>query len=178
MPGQAIRGGAKVIQLRCKERHIREFIAIAGDLNKICTEKDILFIVNDSLEVALAVGADGLHVGQEDLPVAIARKLLPIDMILGVSVSTVNEAKIALADGADYLGVGAIFPTATKEAAGAVGIAASKRLKSPLDLPLVAIGGINKDNLKEVMKAGADAAAVISAVMGAEDVAKATRQLI
>jgi thiamine-phosphate pyrophosphorylase len=175
---QAIRGGAKVIQLRCKERSTGEFLSIAGDLKNICAEQEILFIVNDSLEVALASGADGLHVGQDDLPVAVARKLLPIDMILGCSVSNVAEAGLALADGADYLGVGAIFSTATKESAQAVGIARIREIKKSVNLPVVAIGGINKDNLKEVMKAGADAAAVISSVMGAEDVEKETRQLV
>jgi thiamine-phosphate pyrophosphorylase len=175
---QVIRGGAKIIQLRCKERNTREFLAIAEDLKKACAEKDILFIVNDSLEVALAVGADGLHVGQEDLPADIARKLIPIDMVLGVSVSTVGEAKQALADGADYLGVGAIFSTATKESARAVGVERIKEIKHAVSLPVVAIGGINKDNLKDVIKAGADAAAVISAIMGAEDIEAAARQLV
>jgi thiamine-phosphate pyrophosphorylase len=175
---QAIRGGAKVIQLRCKERSSREFLSIARDLKIICSDKDILFVVNDSLEVALASDADGLHVGQDDLPIVAARKLIPIDMILGCSVSTVEEAGTALADGADYLGVGVIFSTATKESARAVGIARIKEIKKSVNLPIVAIGGINKDNLKEVMKAGADAAAVISAVMGAEDIEKATRQLV
>jgi thiamine-phosphate pyrophosphorylase len=175
---QAIRGGAKVIQLRCKERSIKEFLSIAGDLKKICSEQGILFIVNDSLEVALAVGADGLHVGQDDLPVAAARKLLPIDVILGCSVRTVEEAKVALSDGADYLGVGAIYTTATKESAEAVGVGRLKEIKKAVDLPIVAIGGINGNNLSEVMKAGADAAAVISAILGAEDVEKATRQLV
>jgi thiamine-phosphate pyrophosphorylase len=175
---QATRGGAKVIQLRCKERSIREFLSIAGDLKKICAEQKVLLIINDSLEVALAVGADGLHIGQEDLPVAVARKLIPIDMILGCSVSTVVEAKTASADGADYLGVGAIFSTATKESARAVGTERIKEIKKSVNLPIVAIGGVNKDNLRDVIKAGADAAAVISAVMGAEDIEKATRQLV
>ncbi len=175
---QAIRGGAKVIQLRCKERSIREFLSIAGDLKKLCAEHDVLFIVNDSLEVALAVGADGLHVGQEDLPVATARRLLPIDKILGCSVRTVDEARVARSDGADYLGVGAIYPTSTKEAAEVIGLTKLREIRQAVDLPIVAIGGINKSNLKAVMKAGADAAAVISAVMGAADVEKATRQLV
>jgi thiamine-phosphate pyrophosphorylase len=175
---QAIRGGANIIQLRCKERNIREFLSIARDLKNICVEKDILFIINDSLEVALAIGADGLHLGQEDLPVAIARKMIPIDMLLGCSVSTVDEAGKALADGADYLGVGAVFSTATKESAGSVGVERIKEIKQAVGLPLVAIGGINKDNLKGVIQAGADAAAVISAVMGAADIEAATRQLV
>jgi thiamine-phosphate pyrophosphorylase len=175
---QAIRGGAKVIQLRCKERSTKEFLSVAGDLKDICSKQQILFIINDSLEVTLAVGADGLHVGQDDLPVATARKLLPIDVILGCSVRTVEEAKVALSDGADYLGVGAIYTTATKESAEAVGVGRLKEIKKAVDLPIVAIGGINGNNLSEVMKAGADAAAVISAILGAEDVEKATRQLV
>jgi thiamine-phosphate pyrophosphorylase len=175
---QVIRGGARIIQLRCKEGGIRDFLSIAVDLKKLCAEKDVLFIINDSLEVALAIGSDGLHVGQEDLPVAIARKMLPIAMLLGCSVSTVEEARMALVDGADYLGVGAIFSTATKESAGAVGVARIKEIKQAVDLPLVAIGGINQDNLKDVIKAGADAAAVISAIMGAQDIEAATPQLV
>ncbi|MGD1120083.1 MAG: thiamine phosphate synthase, partial [Dehalococcoidales bacterium] len=174
---QLIRGGAKIIQLRCKEGNTRDFLAAANDLKKMCAARDILFIVNDSLEVALAVDADGLHVGQEDLPAAIARKLLSIDMLLGVSVSNVAEAKKALADGADYLGVGAIFATATKESARAVGIEMIKEVKQAVDLPVVAIGGINENNLKGVIEAGADAAAVISAILQAKDIERATMQL-
>jgi thiamine-phosphate pyrophosphorylase len=175
---QAIRGGAKVIQLRCKEKSIREFLSIAGDLKKLCAEHDVLFIVNDSLEVMLAVDADGLHIGQEDLPVAKARRLLPIDKILGCSVRTVDEARVAWSDGADYLGAGAIYPTSTKEAAEVIGLAKLGEIQQAVDLPIVAIGGINKSNLKAVMKAGANAAAVISAVMEAADVEKATRQMV
>ncbi|OGN99304.1 MAG: thiamine-phosphate diphosphorylase [Chloroflexi bacterium RBG_13_52_12] len=175
---QAIRGGAKVIQLRCKERSTRDFLTIAMELKAVCSEYAILFIVNDSLEVALACGADGLHIGQDDLPAKTARKLIPIDMILGISVSTVDEAKAALAEGVDYLGVGAIFVTPTKESAKAVGLGRLKEIKKAFDLPVVAIGGINKENLSAVMKAGADSAAVISAVLGAKDVEKVTRQLV
>ncbi|MFA5308042.1 MAG: thiamine phosphate synthase [Dehalococcoidales bacterium] len=175
---EVIRGGAKTVQLRCKERVVREFLAIAKDLKKICRDKDALFIINDSLGVALAVGADGLHIGQEDLPAGITRKLIPIDMILGVSVRTKAEAAQALADGADYLGVGAVYATATKESAKEIGLDGLREIKQSIDLPLVAIGGINKDNLKEVIEAGADSAAVISAVLGAEDVARAAAQLV
>jgi thiamine-phosphate pyrophosphorylase len=175
---QAIRGGAGVVQLRCKEGSTGEFLRMAKDIKQICVEHGILFIVNDSLEVALASNADGLHIGQDDLPAATARKLIPIDMILGVSVNTVAEAGTALADGADYLGVGAIYSTATKEAAKAVGVGRIKEIKKVLDLPIVAIGGINKNNLKEVIRAGAGSAAVISAVLGADDIEKATRLLV
>jgi thiamine-phosphate pyrophosphorylase len=175
---QAIRGGAKVIQLRCKEKSIREFLDIAGDLKKLCSKNDVLFIVNDSLEVALAVGADGLHAGQDDLPVETARRLLPIDKILGCSARTVNEARTARNNGADYLGVGAMYATTSKESAEVVGPERLKEIRQAVDLPIVAIGGINKSNLRAVMKAGADAAAVISAVMEAGDVEGAVRQLV
>ncbi len=175
---QAIRGGATTIQLRDKERRRREFFDAAMELKKVCARHDVLFIINDSLEVALASDADGLHVGQDDLPVAVARRLLPIDKILGCSARTLDEAAKARSEGADYLGVGAIYPTTTKDGAVATGTEIIKEIKKAVDLPLVAIGGINKNNLKDVMQAGADAAAVISAVMGAADVAKATRQLV
>lgn len=175
---KAIRGGAKVIQLRAKELSAGKFLSMAQELKELCTEHDVLFIVNDSLDVALAVGADGLHVGREDLPVAVARRLLSIDKILGASARTVEEARMARDAGADYLGVGSMYATATKSAAEVVGPARIKEIRLAVDLPIVAIGGINKDNLSQVIKAGADAAAVISAVMGAEDVAAATRQLV
>ena len=175
---EAIRGGAKVIQLRDKTDSIRDFFTVAGELRKLCKEHNVLFIVNDSLEVALAVDADGLHVGQDDVPAATARRLLPIDKILGSSVRTVEEAKAAQAEGADYLGVGAMYATATKATAEVVGPGRIKEIKQEVNLPMVAIGGINKKNLSDVLNAGADAAAVISAIMGAADVEKATRQLI
>jgi thiamine-phosphate pyrophosphorylase len=175
---QAIRGGAKVIQLRDKKDNVRDFFTIAGEMRKLCAEHDVLFIVNDSLEVALAADADGLHVGQDDIPPAMARRLLPIDKILGVSACTINEAKAAQAEGADYLGVGAIYATATKATAEVVGPGRIKEIKQVNNLPIVAIGGINKSNVSTVLKAGADSIAVISAVMGAVDIEKATRQLV
>ncbi len=175
---QVIRGGAKVMQLRDKERSIRNFLDAATVLKKICTEKNILFIINDSLEVALACDADGLHVGQDDLPVAVARRLLPIDKILGCSTHDLEEAKTAASEGADYLGVGTIYPTTTKETSGTTGTEIIREFKKLISLPLVAIGGINKSNVRDVIRAGADATAVISAVMGADDIEKATRQLI
>jgi len=176
--GQAIKGGASIIQLRCKERSHREFLNMGMELKEVCHEKGVMFIVNDSLEVALATKADGLHIGQEDIPVLEAKKLLPIDMLLGCSVRTVDEAKKAQKDGADYLGVGAIFATATKESYQVVGLKRIEQIKKAVALPIVAIGGINKENINEVMEAGADAAAVISAVMGRDDVQKTTRELV
>lgn len=174
---QAIKGGARVIQLRCKEGTTRDFLTIAVNLKEICAEKGILFIINDSLQVALACNADGLHIGQEDLPAKVARNLVPIDMLLGCSVRTVAEAKIAWEQDADYLGVGAIFATKTKDSAS-IGLDKLKIIKKAVNLPIVAIGGINKDNIKSVMNAGAASAAVISAVLGAEDVARAAAELV
>ncbi len=115
---QAIEGGATVIQLRDKRSSRKDLLQSARLLKELCTGKDILFIVNDHLDIALASDADGLHVGQEDLPVAVAKKLLPLDRILGCSVTGIDEALTAEADGADYLGVGAIYATASKEEAG------------------------------------------------------------
>jgi thiamine-phosphate pyrophosphorylase len=176
--GAAIRGGAKIIQLRDKKDSRRNFYRIAEELSGFCKAQNALFIVNDSLEVALAVDADGLNIGQEDMPVAEARRLLPVDKLLGASASTIEEAGEAKAAGADYLGVGAIYITGTKYDIEVVGPGRIKEIKKAVNLPVVAIGGINRDNISGVMKAGADAAAVISAVMGARDIEKATRQLV
>ncbi len=174
---QAIKGGAEVIQLRCKNGSTRDFLMTAESLKVICSEKEIPFIINDSLEVALACRADGLHIGHDDIPVKVAKKLIPVDMVLGVSARTLDEAKIAIKEGADYLGVGAVFATSTKDSK-AIGLDNFKKIKEAVDIPVVAIGGINKENIKLVMDAGADAAAVISAVMGVEDVLKASAQLV
>jgi thiamine-phosphate pyrophosphorylase len=168
----------KIIQLRDKKDSRRRFFEIAVALRKFCRQNEVLFIVNDSLEVALAVDADGLNLGREDLPVAEARRFLPIDKIIGGSVSSVAEARVARAAGADYLGVGAIYPTGTKADIEVVGLKLLKEIKRKVALPIVAIGGIDKDNIGEVMNAGANAAAVISAVLGAADIESAARRLV
>jgi thiamine-phosphate pyrophosphorylase len=173
-----IRGGAKIMQLRDKEHTKKELLAMAQEMKDLCAEQDVLFIMNDYLDIALAVDADGLHLGPDDLPVATARRLLPIDKILGCSARTVDKATEAQSEGADYIGVGAMYPTANKERAEVVGPGRLKEIRGAVTLPLVAIGGINKDNVREVIEAGADAVGVISAVLGAEDVAGATRQLV
>ena len=138
----------------------------------------MLFIINDYLDLVLAAGADGLHLGQEDLPIKEARKLLPIDRILGCSVTAVEQAKAAESDGADYLAVGSIYPTSSKETAIVVGLERLHQIRQVVSLPLVAIGGINRDNASEVAVAGADAVAAISALLGAKDVEQAARQII
>jgi thiamine-phosphate pyrophosphorylase len=173
---QAIDGGAEVIQLRYKTGSTRDFLTVAESLKVICSERDTPFIINDSLEVALACHADGLHIGQDDIPAKLARKMIPLDMILGVSARTLAEAKTAVAEGADYLGVGAVFATATKDSK-AIGLRSLKEITEAVGVPVIAIGGINKENVKSVMDTGAVGAAVISAVLGAGNVREAARQL-
>ncbi len=174
----AIKGGASVIQLRDKERGKGELLGIAAEIKKLCQAAGVPFIVNDSLDITLAVDADGLHVGEEDLPAHVARRLLPPGKLLGCSVRTVDEAVAADAAGADYLGVGSMYATSTKSAATVVGPERIEEIKREVELPIVAIGGIKLENLGEVMAAGADAAAVISAVLSDADIAKATRQMV
>lgn len=174
---RAIRGGAKVIQLRDKQLMRGEVLEIARRLKEICAEKGVLFIVNDYLDIALAAGADGLHLGQEDLPLAEARRLLPIDSLIGCSATSLSQAVRAQAGGADYVAVGSIYPTLSKEKFKLVGLETLRRVRSRVSLPLIAIGGIDHTNVKEVMKAGATGVAVISAVLGEDDVEEATRRL-
>jgi len=174
---QAIQGGASTIQLRDKIRPKGELTPLAQELQKVCTESNVLFIVNDHLDVALASDADGLHLGQEDLPLPIARRLLPVDRILGSSAATLDEALEAQEQGADYVAVGSIYPTPSKPATRLAGLDTLRQVKGKVSVPVVAIGGINEDNVAEVINAGADAVAVISAVLGANDVKKASRRL-
>jgi len=175
---QVIRGGAKTIQLRDKLRSKKELLLIAQQLSKLCTEHNVLFIMNDYLDLALAADADGLHLGQNDLPLPIARKLLPMDKILGSSVTTLEQATAAESEGADYIGVGSIYPTPSKETAKVVGLETLRQIRQGVTLPLVAIGGINKDNVAEVMAAGADSVAVISAIVQAKAPEEAARQIV
>ena len=176
--GQIIEGGARVIQLRDKQSKKGELLLIAQRLNELCSQADVLFIINDYLDLAIAVGADGLHVGQEDLPLPVIRRELPIDKLVGCSVTTLSQAKNAQAEGADYIAVGSIFPTTTKREATVVGVNILKELKRIVSIPLVAIGGINQNNIGEVVSAGADAVAVISAVLSEKDVKKAVQKLV
>jgi thiamine-phosphate pyrophosphorylase len=175
---QIIEGGAKVIQLRDKQSKKRELLLVAQKLRRLCGQAGILFIINDYLDLTLAVNADGLHIGQEDLPLPVVRSELPIDRIVGCSVTTVSQATRAQNEGADYIAVGSIFPTTTKKDAIVVGIDTLKELKRTISIPVVAIGGINQNNIGQVVAAGADAVAVISAVLGEKDVRSAVKKLV
>jgi thiamine-phosphate pyrophosphorylase len=174
---QVIQGGAKIVQLRDKTTAKKDLLTIAQKMRNLCAENGVLFIMNDTLDIALAVGADGLHIGQEDLPVNVARKLAPIDMVIGCSVFNAKQAQEAVAAGADYVAVGAIFPTPTKDTV-VVGLERLRMVREAVSVPLVAIGGITKDNAAEVKKTGANSVAVISAILGAESPENSAREII
>lgn len=174
----AIAGGATVIQLRDKTASTRLLVEEGLALRELTRKHGAILIVNDRIDVALAVDADGAHVGQDDMPGTLARQLLGPDRILGISAGNVDEAMTALAAGADYLGVGPIFATQGKADAGApIGTQLLSDLSSRYTTPLVAIGGINNANTKEVIAAGAAGVAVITAVVNAEDIVAAARSL-
>jgi thiamine-phosphate pyrophosphorylase len=174
----AIDGGATTIQLRNKTASTRILIEEGLVLRALTRERGVLLIVNDRIDVALAVDADGVHVGQEDMPASMARQLLGTDRILGVSVSNHTEAEEAIAAGADYLGVSPIFPSATKTDTGpATGIDFLADLAARHQTPLVAIGGITTQNATAIMQAGATGIAVITAIISAEDITAAASQL-
>lgn len=175
----AIAGGADVIQLRDKDASSGGLYREALQLRTLTRKAKVPFIVNDRLDIALAVDADGVHVGQSDLPASVARKILGPGKILGVSVVTVEEALRAEKDGADYLGVGPVFEArGTKPDTGEpMGVDCITRIRRHCRLPIVAIGGINADNARKVRDAGADAAAVISAIVSADDIEQAASRL-
>ena len=174
---QAIQGGARIIQLRDKLRPKGMLVPLARELKRICAESDVLFIVNDYIDLAIDSDADGLHIGQEDLPFATARKMLPVDKILGCSSATLEEALNAEKEGADYIAVGSIYSTPSKPVTRITGLETLRQVKSKVSVPVVAIGGINEDNIANVISTGADAVAVISAVLGADNVKEASQRL-
>lgn len=171
-------GGCRLVQLREKTLPTVELYPIAKALRARCREAGCLFIVNDRVDLALAVEADGVHVGQDDLPAREARRLLRPGMLLGVSTHDELQARRARDDGADYVAVGSMFPTGSKPGFQLVGPELLRRVRPQITVPLVAIGGITVDNVAEVVRAGADAVAVISAVCAAPDPAAAARSFI
>jgi thiamine-phosphate pyrophosphorylase len=175
---QIIQGGAKIIQLRDKSGNKRKILATAKLLHKICSNHEVLFIINDFADIARIINADGIHIGQEDLPVMEIRKIVSPGTIIGCSVDTPAQAKKAITDGADYVAVGAIFPTESKQNIETVGINRIKEIRRSVKAPLVAIGGINQSNINKVFSAGADSAAVISALLKHEDIEDSIKKLI
>ena len=174
----AIVGGADTIQFRQKSGSTREMIEVARQMKKLCEKSDVKFIVNDRVDVAIAAEADGVHLGQDDFPIPLARKLLGGGRIIGGSASTITEARKCLKEGADYVGFGPVYPTTSKDDAGPVsGIDILKQIVEAIPLPIIAIGGIGAENTAEVIRAGAHGIAVISAVCCQEYPERATKGL-
>jgi thiamine-phosphate pyrophosphorylase len=173
----ALAGGATAVQLRRKHDDGGQLVELGRAIRKLTHEFDALYFVNDRVDVALLTDADGVHLGQSDISCRDARTLVG-DKIIGISARTVDEAVAAARDGADYLGVGAVFPTTSKSDAELCHLDGLRAIASRTDIPIVAIGGITVDNVQEVIRAGADGAAVVSAVMQAPDPAAASRLLL
>ena len=173
----ALAGGASVLQLREKHRSSAEIAAMAAPLQKLCRDAGACFIINDDAEAARLSDADGVHIGQKDHALTDVRKLLGENKIIGVSVQTVEQAQAACRAGADYLGVGAVFPTSTKSDADDVSYETLKAICAVSTVPVVAIGGISLENLHRLSGSGIDGIAVVSALFGAKDIAGAARKL-
>lgn len=175
---RAIAGGADTIQLRKKMGSTRDLISTAEQIQTVCRKAGVTFIVNDRVDVAMAAGVDGVHLGQDDFPISLARKILGQDAIIGGSASSIEEARKCLLEGADYIGFGPVYETTSKDDAGpAAGLELLKQIVEKIPLPIVGIGGITTGNMREVMAAGAHGIAVISAVCCQEDPEGATRSL-
>ncbi len=176
---QVIAAGCSIVQYREKEKETGEMVAEAKQIAALCKKNKILFLINDRIDVALAVDADGVHLGQQDMPVVIARKLLGKNKTIGLTVHSVEEAAQAQNQGVDYVSVSPIFSTATKQDAGKpVGIELIKEIKRAVKVPVVAIGGINEQNVQQVLQTGADSVAIISAIVCAGNAAEAARRII
>jgi thiamine-phosphate pyrophosphorylase len=175
----ALEGGITLLQLREKNAPLPQLLEVGGEIRDLCREYHVPFIVNDRIDVAMLLDADGVHVGQEDIPCRLARRLLGSDKLIGVSASTLEEARMAAQDGADYIGVGAIYATATKGDAGEpIGTSLITEIAELLQIPQVGIGGIRLDNAAAVIEAGADGIAVVSAITQSGDPAAAARKLL
>lgn len=174
---QALKGGATFIQLREKELDTETFLQEAVAIKKLCKEYNVPFVINDNVEIALAVDADGVHVGQSDMEAMDVRAKLGPDKIIGVSAQTVEQARLAQEHGADYLGVGAVFPTGSKADAQEVSHETLRAICGAVQIPVIAIGGIGKKNVTQLAGTGICGVAVISAIFGQDDIETAAREL-
>lgn len=172
----AIGGGATAIQLRIKDASTREMVNVGTEIRKITRDFNVLFIVDDRVDVALAVEADGVHVGQDDMPLKMVKRIAP-NLIVGVSASSLREAIEAEKGDADYIGAGAIFPTATKSDAKILGLVGLKTIISAVKIPVIAIGGVNHQNVVKVLKSGVDGIAAVSAIVGASDIRESASRM-
>lgn len=175
---ESILGGVTIVQVREKDISTREFHRISLEVKEVTDYYKIPLIINDRLDIAQAINADGVHLGQDDMPIKVARKILGNDKIIGISTGTLDEALQAQKDGADYLGIGAIFYTGSKRDIGSpIGIEYLNHIYKNISIPAVAIGGINEVNFKEVLDTGVDGISVISAILGKEDITSAAKAL-
>lgn len=175
---EAIKGGTTVVQIREKTADTLDFYNLALKVKKITEKYGVPLIINDRLDIALAVDADGVHVGQSDMPCDVTRRLIGQDKILGVSAATIEEAKKAEKDGADYIGTGAVFPTQTKDDADSVTKEELEKIVESIDIPVVAIGGINLENAHELKDTGIAGLSVVSAIMSSDDPKKSSEELL
>ena len=167
---QALRAGVTLLQYRSKYKDGGAMYQEAMALKELCDRYDVPLIINDRVDVALAVGAAGVHVGQDDLPCSVVRQLVGPDFVIGVSAHNPEEARKAAADGADYLGCGAVFGTGTKAGVAKLGLERLRSIREAVTLPMVGIGGVKADNYAEVLATGADGAAIISGILAADDI--------
>ena len=174
---QAILGGCTMVQLREKDISSDEFYRLAVSIKSITDKYEIPLIINDRVDIALSANAAGVHIGQHDLPASIVRKIIPQSMILGVSASTLQEAQKAVSDGADYLGVGAMFSTSTKADADIVSMNTLLQIRKSVHIPIVAIGGINKENAPAFKAMQIDGLAVVSAIISQQDIRRSSKAL-
>ena len=174
---EAIKGGTTIVQLREKDASTKEFYDLALRVKEITSKYGVPLLINDRIDIALAVDSEGVHIGQDDMPADIAREIIGEDKILGVSASTVEEAKKAEMDSADYIGSGAVFPTATKDDADSVSKDELKEIVDSIDIPVVAIGGITVENASTLKGSGIAGFSVVSAIMSAEDPKEASKKL-
>lgn len=175
---EAIKGGVSVVQIREKTADTLDFYNLAIKVKEITTKYNVPLIINDRVDVALAIDADGVHVGQSDMPCDITRKLVGDDKIVGVSAATIPEAKKAEKDGADYIGTGAIFPTATKDDAPKITKKDLKEIVNSINIPVVAIGGINHENASELLDTGIAGLSVVSAIMSSDNPKESSKELL
>ncbi|RID89092.1 thiamine phosphate synthase [Peribacillus asahii] len=175
---QAIQGGATFIQLREKNLPYEDFLKEAQQIKRITDTYNVPFVINDNVEVAIACAADGIHIGQDDMDLSTARNMIGDDKILGVSVQTVEQARLAEKGGADYVGVGAVFTTSTKLDATALPLRTLEAICQSVSIPVVAIGGINEKNILQLSGSGIDGVAVVSAIFAKQDIKKASQELL
>jgi thiamine-phosphate pyrophosphorylase len=175
---ETLKAGTTFLQLREKDLSEERFLEEALEIKKIAGKYNVPFVINDNVEIACKAKADGVHVGQGDMVVTKARKLLGPDKIIGVSAQTVEQAKLAQSQGADYLGVGAIFPTSTKNDANELSMETLKEICQAVTIPVIAIGGINLDNLSQLHNTGIAGVAVISAIFASDNITESTQKLL